>query len=72
MIKYEIIQEKFTEAIAKSELTQAEIAKRIGITEATLKKNLSGKSKLRLSTFANLCKVLNLNAIEILRAAYYE
>ncbi|MDE5549431.1 MAG: helix-turn-helix domain-containing protein [Clostridia bacterium] len=66
MIKYEIIQEKFTDAIAKSELTQAEIAKQIGVKETALKNYLSGKSKPRLSTFAKLCGALRLDANEIL------
>ncbi|MDE6614388.1 MAG: helix-turn-helix domain-containing protein [Clostridia bacterium] len=66
IIKYEIIQEKFTDAIAKSELTQAEIAKQMGVKETTLKNYLSGKSKLRLSTFEKLCGVFRLDANEIL------
>ncbi|MDE6614359.1 MAG: helix-turn-helix domain-containing protein, partial [Clostridia bacterium] len=67
-----IIWEKFTEAIAQSKLTQAEIAKLIGVKETSLKNYLSGKTKLRLATFANLCNVLNLSAIELLRLAYRE
>lgn len=66
MITLEQIQKKLAEAIKQSDLTQAQIAERVGIKESTLKRYVSGESKPTVFVFAKICQILHLNASEIL------
>lgn len=66
MIKLDNIREKLTEAIKQSGLTQTEIANRLGVKQATIGQYLSGRAMPALDTFANLCKILDLDSNEIL------
>ena len=66
MITLAQIQEKLSEAIEKSGKTQKEIAKRIGVSRSQISCYLHNKKMPALDTFANLCKVLDVSADDIL------
>ena len=70
MITSEQIKTKFQEtvkdAIKYSGLSQAEISRRIGVRPQTMSDYLKGEIMPALDTFANLCKVLDLDPVEIL------
>ena len=66
MITLQQIKEKFQEALKYSGISQAEIARRIGVTPQTVSNYLKGKIMPSLDTFANLCKILDLDPVEIL------
>ena len=72
MITYSQIQIKLTKAVEQSELTKAQIAQQIGITETRLEKYLYGNTKPPVYIFANICKVLKLDANDILCVATYK
>ncbi|MBD5086369.1 MAG: helix-turn-helix transcriptional regulator [Clostridiales bacterium] len=72
MITYAQIQNKLVKAIEQSEFTKTEIAKEIGIKETALDKYLYGNTKPPVYIFANLCKLLNLDANDILCVATYK
>ena len=66
MITLEQIRERLAEAIRNSGMTQTELARRLGIRQPTIGQYLSGRSMPALDTFANLCKVLDVDANDIL------
>ena len=70
MITSEQIKSKFQEIVKEvirySGDSQAEIARRIGVKPQTVFEYLTGKIMPSLDTFANLCKVLDLDPAEIL------
>jgi len=66
MITIEQIRAKLIEAIRTSGLSQTEIAKRLGIKQATVACYLAGKAMPALDTFANFCAVLDLDSNDIL------
>ncbi len=70
MVTLEQIKSKFQEvvreAIKYSKLTQSEISRRIGVKPQTMSDYLKGKILPAFDTFANLCKVLDLDPVEIL------
>lgn len=66
MITLEQIRERLGEAIRNSGMTQTELARRLGIRQPTIGQYLSGRSMPALDTFANLCKVLDVDANDIL------
>ena len=66
MITLKQIQTKLAEEIRNSKLTQVELAKKLNIKQPTVAQYLSGKAMPALDTFANLCKILDLNPSEIL------
>ena len=72
MITYSQIQIKLAKAIEQSKYTKAEISKEIGIKETSLDKYLYGNTKPPVYIFANLCKILNLDANDILCVADYK
>ena len=59
-------QEVVKEAMKYSGLSQSEVARRIGVSQQTMSNYLKGKIMPAFDTFANLCKVLDLDPAEIL------
>ncbi len=66
MISLEQIQKNLSKAITESFLTQKEIANKIGVHFSQITHYKQGDKMPALDTFANLCKVLDLDANEIL------
>ena len=66
MITLEQIRDRLAEAIRNSGMTQTELARRLGVRQPTIGQYLSGRSMPALDTFANLCKVLDVDANDIL------
>lgn len=66
MITLEQIRNELQNAIKQSGKTQTELAKALGIRQQQISCYLKGQKMPALDTFANLCKVLNLDANEIL------
>ena len=66
MITLDQIRTRIIEAIKQSGLTQTEIANRLGIGQQTVSEYLRGKSLPALDTFANLCKILDVDSNDIL------
>ena len=66
MITIEEIQVRLREAIEDSYMTQSEIAKQLGINQSTVSKYMRLNKYPSIDTFANLCKVLDVSADEIL------
>ena len=65
-ITLDMIRTRLHETIRESGLTQSEIARRLGIRQATVAQYLSGRSMPALDTFANLCRVLDADPAYIL------
>ncbi|MCI9518673.1 MAG: helix-turn-helix transcriptional regulator [Clostridia bacterium] len=66
MIMLEQIRQRITETIKQSELTQTELARRLGVGQQTISEYIRGKSMPALDTFANLCAILDVDANDIL------
>ena len=66
MITLKNIQQKISEAIIQSGMTQKEIAERIGVSRSQISCYLHNKKMPALDTLANFCKVLDLDANDIL------
>ena len=66
MIQLEQIRINLQKAIRQSGMTQTELAKKLNIYQSAVGQYLSGRSMPALDTFANLCKVLDLDPAEIL------
>ena len=66
MITLEAIRTKLVDAIRTSGMTQTELAQKIGVVHQSVAQYLSGRAMPALDTFANLCKVLELDANDIL------
>ena len=66
MISLEEIQQRLAEEIRQSGMTQAEIAKRLGIKHQQISCYLKGQKMPALDTFANLCRILDVSSDEIL------
>lgn len=66
MITLEQIWQRLAEAIKQSGITQTELARRLGVVQQTVSHYVKGDKMPALDTFANLCKVLDLDANEIL------
>jgi transcriptional regulator with XRE-family HTH domain len=62
----EQIRQRITETIKQSELTQTELARRLGVGQQTISEYIRGKSMPALDTFANLCAILDVDANDIL------
>ncbi len=60
------IREKLKDVIKTSGLTQSELANKLEIKQPTIGQYLSGRAMPALDTFANLCRVLDVDANEIL------
>ena len=59
-------QEVLKEAIKYSKLSQAEVARRLGVSAQTMSDYVKGDILPAFDTFANLCQVLDLDPVEIL------
>lgn len=66
MITLNEIQKRLATAIKQSGKTQVEIAKLLGINQATVSHYIKGDKMPSLDTFANLCVYLDIDAGEIL------
>ena len=66
MIEIKDIQQRLREEIKNSNLTQKEIAKRLGVNPSTISKYLRLDKFPAIDTFANLCEILDVSADEIL------
>lgn len=66
MIKIEDIQKRLREEIKSSDISQKELAKRLGINPSTVSKYLRLDKFPSLETFANICEILDVSADEIL------
>ncbi len=66
MIALQDIQKRLREAITESNLSQTEIAHRLGISQSTVSKYMRLDKFPSLDTFANLCEILDVSADEIL------
>lgn len=66
MITINQIRERLQEAIKHSGMTQTQIAKKIGVCQQTIAHYLHQNKLPALDTFANLCKVLDVDANYIL------
>lgn len=61
-----IIKERLRDEIKNSNLTNVEIAKRVGVSPEMITQYLTTKKLPKLDTFAKLCKELDLSANYIL------
>ena len=66
MIVLNDIQERISQAIKQSGMSQSEIAKQVGVRQQQISCYLYKQKTPNLDTFANLCKVLDLDPAEIL------
>lgn len=66
MITMDTIRKNLITVIKESGLTQNELAKRLNIKQQSVQQYLSGKTMPALDTFANLCKVLDVDPKDIL------
>lgn len=66
MITLKEIQKRLREEIKNSNLSQKEIADKLGINPSTVSKYLRLDKFPSLDTFANLCKILDVSADDIL------
>lgn len=66
MITIEEIQKNLREAIKNSGMTQTKIAKELNVSSGTISKYMRIDKYPAIDTFANLCRVLDISADEIL------
>ena len=66
MIELAEIQQRLREAIAYGGKTQKEIAEALGVNPSTVSKYMRQNKYPSLDTFANICKILDVAADEIL------
>lgn len=66
VIELKDIQKRLREEIKNSNLTQKEIAKKLGINPSTVSKYIRLDKFPAIDTFANLCEILDVSADEIL------
>ena len=66
MITLANIQTRLAEAILRSELSQTEIAKRLGVNPSQISCYVHRKKLPALDTFANLCAILDVDSKDIL------
>lgn len=66
MVTLEQIQTRLIAAIKQSELSQNEIARRLGIKHQQISCYVRGLKMPALDTLANLCKILDVDANYIL------
>ncbi|HIR40104.1 MAG TPA: helix-turn-helix transcriptional regulator [Candidatus Coproplasma stercoripullorum] len=66
MIKIEDIQRRLREEIKSSNISQKELAQKLGINPSTVSKYLRLDKYPSLETFANICEILDISADEVL------
>ena len=66
MVTLEIIQKNLARAIRQSGFTQAELGRRLGVSQQTISHYLKGDKLPALDTFANLCRIIDVNPQDIL------
>lgn len=66
MIKIEEIQKRLREAIQYGNISQKELAKKLGVNPSTVSKYMRLDKYPSLDTFANICEILDVSADEIL------
>ncbi len=66
MITLTQIQNRLAEAIKESEITQSDLAKKLGIRHQQISCYIKGQKMPALDTFANLCKLLEVDTNYIL------
>ncbi len=66
MITLQQIQQKIAEAIAASGMTQSALAAALGVSQQTVSHYVKGDKLPALDTLANLCRVLDADANDIL------
>ena len=62
MITLDQIRQRLKEAITQSGLTQKALAELLKVKQQTVQQYMAGKAMPALDTFANLCKVLDVDA----------
>lgn len=65
MITIQEIQKRLREAISYSNISQKELAERLGINPSTVSKYMRLDKYPSLDTFANICEILDLSADDI-------
>ena len=60
------IRERLQEVLKQSGMTQKALAEKLNVKQQTVQQYLSGRAMPALDTFANLCKVLDVDANYIL------
>ena len=65
-VTIEMIQERLREAISQSGYKQTELAKKLGITQATVSDYMHKNKFPALDTLANLCRILEVSPAYIL------
>lgn len=66
MIVMNEIQARLAEAIRQSGITQTELARRLGMRQSNISHYIKGDKMPALDTFANLCKLLDVDTNYIL------
>lgn len=66
MIELKDIQKRLREEIKGSNLSQKQIAEKLGINPSTISKYLRLDKFPAIDTFANLCEILDISADDIL------
>lgn len=66
MITLEQIQMRLVEAIKQSGLSQTEIGRKIGVSQSCIAHYIKGDISPSIDTFANLCKVLDIDPYFVL------
>ena len=66
MIDLKDIQKRLREEIKNSNLSQKEIAEKLGINPSTVSKYIRLNKFPAIDTFANLCKILDVSSDDIL------
>lgn len=66
MIRIEDVQKRLREAIEYSNISQKELAQKVGINPSTISKYMRLDKFPSLDTFANICEVLDVSADDIL------
>ena len=72
MITIKQIQDNLIDALKHSNLTQTELAEKIGVKQSQISCYLHGKKLPSLDTFANICAVLDIDPTEILDIDKYD
>ena len=66
MIEITEIQQRLREAIKYSNITQKELAEKLGLNPSTVSKYMRLDKFPSIDTFANICRILDISADDIL------